>query len=109
MRSEKTIHAQAGVLPVEMAFEIANPRLWSPEAPHLYEGTLTLSAGEAQDAVACYFGCRTIGTCPSPSGKYSWITLNGQPVYLNGVLDQAYHEKGHFTYPTNEDLSLIHI
>ncbi|WP_138296438.1 MULTISPECIES: glycoside hydrolase family 2 TIM barrel-domain containing protein [unclassified Clostridium] len=104
VRAEKTIHAPVGVLPVEMAFDIENPRLWSPEAPNLYEGTLTLSDGEAQDAVACYFGCRTIGTCPSPSGKYSWITLNGQPVYLNGVLDQAYHEKGHFTYPTNEDM-----
>jgi len=74
--------------------KIDEPRLWSPDAPNLYEGTLTLGS----DTVYTYFGLREI------EAKDGRILLNGEPVYINGTLDQAFHPQGHFTYPTDQDM-----
>lgn len=83
---------------------IQNPRLWSPDTPELYEGTLCLNNNGQVDTVHTYFGIREIGTMKVGDREYPWITLNGKPIYLNGALDQAFHPKGHFTYPTDEDM-----
>ena len=84
-------------------FQVHDPRLWSPETPHLYEGArLTSSSGE--DVVHTYFGIREIGTAKFDGRDYRWITLNGKPVYLNGTLDQSYHQTGFFTYPTDTEM-----
>jgi len=78
----------------------ASPRLWSPDDPYLYEGRLILG----EDEVYTYFGIREI-TCANVDGRaYKWILLNGKPVYLQGTLDQAFNPKGHFTYPSDEDM-----
>ncbi len=77
---------------IEMRIE--HPRLWSPDAPNLYEGTLTLG----NDMVSTYFGIREIA---AQDGR---ILLNGAPIYINGTLDQAFHPTGHFTYPTDKDM-----
>lgn len=84
--------AEGGRVRIEMKFE--NPRLWSPDAPDLYEGTLTLG----DDVVSTYFGIREI------AAKDGRILLNGEPLYINGTLDQAFHPAGHFTYPTDKDM-----
>ena len=70
------------------------PRLWSPETPNLYEGTLSVGG----DTVYTYFGVREI------EAKDGRILLNGEPIYINGTLDQAFHPQGHFTYPTDQDM-----
>ena len=84
----------------DLAVTLANPRLWSPEDPHLYEGSLKLG----DDEVFTYFGVREISSVKYDGRGYQWITLNGKPIYLNGTLDQAFNPKGHFTYPTDEDM-----
>ncbi|MGC6586728.1 glycoside hydrolase family 2 protein [Paenibacillus sp. Dod16] len=85
-------------------FQVHDPRLWSPETPHLYEGELRLAGSSGEDVVHTYFGIREIGTAKFDGRDYRWITLNGKPVYLNGTLDQSYHQTGFFTYPTDTEM-----
>ena len=87
-----------------LTLHYAEPRLWSPDDPHLYEGTLTLTCGGETDEVKTYFGIREISTGSVDGKGYKWILLNGEPIYINGTLDQAFNPKGHFTYPTDEDM-----
>ena len=84
----------------ELVLNIENPKLWSPDEPNLYEGSLKLG----EDEVFTYFGIREITCCNVDGRGYKWIMLNGKPVYINGTLDQAFHPKGHFTYPTDKDM-----
>ncbi len=82
--------------------QLDNPRLWSPDDPYLYEGSLKMG----EDEVFTYFGVREISTGKVNGRGYEWILLNGKPIYLNGTLDQAFNPKGHFTYPSDEDMYL---
>ncbi|MFC6229238.1 glycoside hydrolase family 2 protein [Paenibacillus allorhizosphaerae] len=93
-----------GLNEVNVSFAVADPRLWSPETPFLYEGEVRLVSDTGEDAVSTYFGIREIGTALFDERKYRWITLNGKPVYLNGTLDQSYHPAGYFTYPTDQEM-----
>ena len=79
---------------------VSNPRLWSPDDPYLYEGTVTVG----DDTVHTYFGIREIGSAIFGDRKTKWITLNGEPVYLNGTLDQSFNPQGHFTLPSEDDV-----
>ena len=86
----------------EIVIQLDQPHLWSPDDPYLYEGSLKMG----EDEVFTYFGVREISTAKVDGRGYQWITLNGKPIYLNGTLDQAFNPKGHFTYPTDEDMYL---
>jgi hypothetical protein len=86
------------------SFHIADPQVWSPESPYLYEGEITLSSQEQTDVVSTYFGIREISTALIADRNYRWITLNGKPIYLNGTLDQSFHPLGFFTFPTDQDM-----
>lgn len=76
-RDEFVIAARQGEI------EIAMPgaRLWSPDNPYLYE--MRLEIGD--DNYALTFGMRSVGVA---DGR---ITLNGEPLYMRGVLDQAFY------------------
>ena len=76
--------------------EIKSPVLWTPENPYLYYEKI--SYGE--DEVETYFALREIKT--ERIGGKNRVTLNGNPVFLHGVLDQGYHKDGIFI-PTNPD------
>ena len=73
-----------------------NPRLWSPEDPHLYNFTVT--AGE--DRVESYFAIRSLEI--KKVGKYPRLCLNGKPYFFHGLLDQGYWPDGIFT-PASEE------
>ena len=90
----KTFTAEAKDSKAVIQMQLDEPRLWSPDAPHLYEGTLSVGT----DTVSTYFGIREI------EAKDGRILLNGEPIYINGTLDQAFHPQGHFTYPTDQDM-----
>ncbi len=66
-------------------------RLWSPDAPTLYN--LEITAGS--DRVESYFALRTVAFAPDRHGV-TRLMLNGQPVFLNAVLDQGYFTDGHY-------------
>jgi Glycosyl hydrolases family 2, sugar binding domain/Glycosyl hydrolases family 2/Glycosyl hydrolases family 2, TIM barrel domain len=86
------------------AFEIKLPhaRLWSPSDPFLYNLTVTLSGGGSTDTVGSYFGMRTFGLATVHGVPR--VTLNGHPIYLDGVLDQGYWPDGLYTAPTDTAL-----
>jgi beta-galactosidase/beta-glucuronidase len=73
------------------------PRLWSLEDPHLYDATLTLTAGKDVDRVRSYFGLRKLGV-EKPAGLgHPYVALNGKPVYLQMALDQSWNPDGYWS------------
>jgi hypothetical protein len=76
---------------------VADPQLWSPDAPNLYSVTVVLTVnGDVTHTVTDNCGFRTI---ESRDGR---IYLNGEPVYLRGVLDQGYYAETIYTPPSVE-------
>ena len=77
---------------------VDEPLLWSPANPHLYQVVVTLDTDIGTDRVTCYTGLR----------KVEWhgerLHLNGEPIYLRGVLDQGFWPDGGHTAPTDEAL-----
>ena len=67
---------------------------WSPEAPHLYDFSVRLG----DDEVLSYFAMRKIEV------KEARILLNGQPLFMNGVLDQGYNPRGLLTYGSDAEM-----
>jgi hypothetical protein len=85
-------------------FEIAipEPRLWSLPDPFLYEVEARLAGtGLAPDVVETYFGMRKVSVVSLPGTDHSYVALNGEPVYLQLALDQAYHPEGFYTFPSD--------
>ncbi|MBR0373436.1 MAG: glycoside hydrolase family 2 [Mogibacterium sp.] len=76
---------------------------WTPDDPYLYHYSIHTD----HDTVQSYFAVRTVsvnnvaptGTSAKPVPR---ICLNGQPVFLNGLLDQGYWSDGLFT-PASPD------
>ncbi len=85
---------------------LADPILWTPESPSLYEATLELkdAGGKVVDAIQTYFGLRTIGRGKFGDEPFERILLNGKPVYLRAALDQSFNPKGIYTAPNDDFL-----
>ncbi|RDV45304.1 glycoside hydrolase family 2 [Leifsonia sp. ku-ls] len=64
--------------------QLASPRLWSPADPHLYRVEVVVGDGDAADTVVVTSGLRRI------EARGEQLFLNGERVYLRGVLDQGY-------------------
>ncbi len=93
----------AGDQQVEMTVPVPNPQLWSPETPFLYDFVAELQAADGTaDSVESYFGMRTVGRAKWDGKAYEYILLNGEPVYLRGALDQAFHPDGLHSYPSDD-------
>lgn len=85
-----------------LRLEIPNPRLWSPSDPHLYDLTVHLvQDGQTLDEVGSYFAMRSFGLVADEHG-HQRITLNGQPLFMYGPLDQGYFPDGLYTPPAEE-------
>ncbi|MCY4426544.1 MAG: hypothetical protein OXC05_05880 [Halieaceae bacterium] len=81
----------------------SKPRLWSPESPHLYAITVRLlQDGRIVDEVDSYFALREVAATLHRGARL--LTHNGQPVFLNGLLDQGYWPEGIYTAPCDEAL-----
>jgi beta-galactosidase/beta-glucuronidase len=80
-----------------LALTVADPRLWDPGRPNLYDVTLELRQGtQVLDKVTSYFGYRQV---TSESGR---VFLNGRPAYIKMVLDQGYWPESTITPPSDE-------
>ena len=82
---------------------VPGAKLWSPDSPHLYDLTVELldADGAVLDAVESYAGVRTVGTTTDADG-HARFTLNGEPVFHLGPLDQGWWPDGLLTPPSDE-------
>ncbi|MGC4231475.1 MAG: glycoside hydrolase family 2 TIM barrel-domain containing protein [Niabella sp.] len=83
----------------EIKIPVANPKLWSPADPHLYDLTITMG----RDKVKSYFGMRKISIAKDAKGM-DRIFLNNQPYFNLGTLDQGFWPDGLYTASTDEAL-----
>lgn len=74
---------------------IPNPRLWSPDTPHLYDLVVEM----AGDRVESYFGMRKFSLGEDSQGR-ARLCLNNQPLFQFGPLDQGYWPDGLYTPPS---------
>ena len=81
-------------------FIVQKPILWSVKNPYLYDCYIKLYNKGEVDTIKTYFGIREVGTAKFNGNQY--ITLNGEPIYINSALDQSYNSDGFFTYPSDD-------
>ena len=84
---------------------LENPKLWSPDAPHLYGLDITLldGAGNVVDHVASYAGVRSVGMTRDDDGNLRF-TLNDDVIFHWGPLDQGWWPDGLLTPPSDEGM-----
>ena len=122
---ERTIALEERQTTALVEVEVPSPRAWSPEDPFLYDCVLTLQsrgtlrspeppsqlppsgarrgqAPEPPDVITTYFGLREVTSQRWENRPYEYVFLNGEPVYLRGALDQAFHPDGLHAYPSDE-------
>lgn len=73
---------------------IDDPQPWSPSSPRLYDVHVELSSADGVDKVRACTGLRRI---ESRQGR---LWLNGEPLYVRGVLDQGYWPHTGVTAPS---------
>jgi beta-galactosidase len=86
-----------GKLLIRFSEHVRGIRLWSHEAPYLYNVELRLTSGErVVDIRRCKFGFREVKIEPMKEGRGPFILLNGKPVKFTGVNRHEFHpEYGH--------------
>jgi hypothetical protein len=95
---ERPLRLDAGTHEVSLTLDVHDPRLWSPDSPHLYD--LAVELGE--DHLSTYFGLRDVARGAWDGREYEYVLLNGEPIYLRGALDQAFHPDGIYAYPSDD-------
>ncbi len=97
----KAVH---GSYPTQAAVDIEDPRLWSPDSPHLYTLKVRwLKSGKVLDEVESYVGLRKIEVTEDEHGL-NRLFLNNKPLFHLGPLDQGWWPDGLYTAPTDEAL-----
>ena len=80
----------SGAAGAELVLPLANPKLWWPDAPFLYDLQVTLKKGGKEvDHVGSYFGMRKVALAKDTQG-FARITLNDQTFFQIGTLDQGF-------------------
>jgi hypothetical protein len=103
-RVERTLTLEERRTDALLEVIVQNPRPWSPEHPHLYHCTITTTTDGVvePDVIVTYFGLRTIWSARWENRPYEYVFLNGEPIYLRGVLDQAFHPDSIHSYPSDD-------
>lgn len=100
----KLVASATGLPGSPLRLGIAEPKLWSPDSPFLYDMEVSLrQGGKTVDKVDSYTAMRKIGTKRDKGGILR-MTLNDKPLFHFGPLDQGWWPDGLFTAPTDEAL-----
>ncbi|PTS96483.1 beta-galactosidase [Pedobacter sp. HMWF019] len=84
---------------------IANPKLWSPSSPFLYNLNVSLiRKGKIIDEAGSYFAMRKSSIGADKNGIQRML-LNNEFVFQYGPLDQGWWPDGLYTAPTDEALN----
>ncbi|MDY0125321.1 MAG: glycoside hydrolase family 2 TIM barrel-domain containing protein [Anaerolineaceae bacterium] len=91
-----------GGLKSTLVFHLPDAKLWHPDHPHLYDLDVRLVENENQvDQVKSYFAMRKFGKSKDENGLWRF-TLNNEPIFQYGPLDQGYFPEGLYTAPSEE-------
>jgi len=94
-----------GTVGQTLEIAVPDPRPWSPNDPFLYDLVVCLVREEEEiDRVGSYFAMRKFGLVTDGQG-YPRFSLNNQPLFLYGPLDQGYFPDGLYTAPTDAALA----
>ena len=89
----------------EVEIPVPGAHLWSPDDPFLYDLEVSLLVdGKTVDRVRSYCAMRKVGVAPDANGILR-LTLNNQPLFMYGPLDQGWWPDGLYTAPTDEALA----
>ncbi|HQM99540.1 MAG TPA: glycoside hydrolase family 2, partial [Candidatus Hydrogenedentes bacterium] len=102
MKDGETVVASAEGSVSGLALQVASPKLWTPDTPHLYALDIELldGAGASLDRVSSYAGIRTVGKTRDAEGHLRF-TLNGETIFQWGPLDQGWWPDGLLTPPSD--------
>lgn len=86
-----------------LVLHVPNAQHWSPQSPFLYDLHMLVvdAEGEIVDRVESYVGLRSVGKQRDANGHWQ-MTLNGQPLFHWGPLDQGWWPDGLLTPPSDE-------
>ena len=99
---DKTVAKQSGDAGEVIKLPIENAKLWSPDAPNLYDLKVSLvQDGKTVDTVTSYFGMRKIHVAKDEDG-INRLMLNNEVVFQYGPLDQGWWPDGLYTPATDE-------
>ncbi|TWT72030.1 glycoside hydrolase family 2 protein [Crateriforma conspicua] len=86
-----------------LSVSLPGAKRWSPDSPHLYDITLQLTdaSGNVIDQVESYAAMREFGIQRDEDGHLR-LTLNGEPIFHYGPLDQGWWPDGLLTPPSDE-------
>ena len=88
----------------EAILQVNNPKLWSPQTPHLYDLRVSVVRNnKVVDEIQSYFAMRKISIGTDANGVKR-ILLNDQFVFQYGPLDQGWWPDGLYTSPTDAAL-----
>lgn len=97
-KAGKSVGTVSGAANTDLRIKIANPHLWSPDDPYLYDLDVKLGS----DSVRGYFGMRSVAV--QNVGGFPKLTLNGKPIFSLATLDQGFWPDGLYTQPSDEAL-----
>ena len=83
-----------------LTLQIPEHRPWTPDDPVLYDVHVTYG----EDVLTSYAAFRTVAVAPDGQGVQRFL-LNGQPLFLRGLLDQGYWPDGLLTPPSEEAMA----
>lgn len=87
-----------------VTLQVPDMKTWSPDRPYLYGLKITLLRnGKVVDMVQGYVGMREL-TMTVDERRFTRMSLNGEPLFHFGLLDQGWWPDGLYTAPTDEAL-----
>jgi hypothetical protein len=94
------VQSAKGAANTEIIVPVPNAKLWSPDAPFLYDLSISIAkGGKTTDKVNSYFGMRKISV--GEEGGYKKLFLNNKFLFQIGPLDQGFWPDGIYTAPTD--------